>query len=372
VPTRYLKDKWRNWLPSAEKKKRYSSSLQRRSTTPGQLSTSQLNLATVPTTTAGATVDRHTSVRSTITLPAYSATPRSTESVMGRAGERAGDTILEYPETVEEEEARRDAEAEALYQIRTARRDERADREQRQRLRREAQRTGDQAILQALTEASQAARRGEHLASQRSAEDLIREHRARNRTQRVPEVEYAEVGIARHDGTRIRASSTASDNAPLLDEAASMGTGRPRAGTGDSDRSRSMTPGRRFFGHIRNISQSSFRFATIDNNSDDDERRSDEGARIPRAQSRGGLAEHDEPSIPRTPSGRVIDPPQYEGSQWNDVELATPGPTPPQPVARRQSTPRETPPSYPWLPALGPLPTIEITPFDTEYSSTTR
>jgi hypothetical protein len=366
IPTKYLKDQWRNWLPSSEKKKRYSSTLQRRSVTPGQMSVSQLNLATAQIAVggaAGATVDRHTSVRSTITLPSYTPDPRDTESVMGQAGERAGDTIIEFPETIEEEETRRDEEMEGLYQIRQARRDERDARLERSRLRQEAERTGDQETLRALREAAQAARRGEHLAAQRSAEDLIREHRSRERTMRIPEVDYAAVGIARHDGSRIRASSTSSDNQPLLDEAASMGNGgRPRAGTGDSNLSLSGNPGRRFFGHIRNISQSSLRrFATADS-SDDDERRSDDDP-TPRAlgtPASVSATDLSEPSIPRTPSGRVIDPPQY--NHWNDVELATPAP------AATRDVPRETPPSYPWLPNLAPLPTIEITPYDTTHN----
>jgi len=282
---------------------------------------------------------------------------------MGRAGERAGDTIIEFPETIEEEETRRDEEMEGLYQIRQARRDERDARLERSRLRQEAERTGDQETLRALREAAQAARRGEHLAAQRSAEDLIREHRSRERTIRIPEVDYAAVGIARHDGSRIRASSTSSDNAPLLDEAASMGNGgRPRSDTGDSNRS--LGTGRRFFGHIRNISQSSLRrFATADS-SDDDERRSDDDATPRPLGSPAGNSTIDfsEPSIPRTPSGRVIDPPQYEGNHWNDIELATPAP------AATRDILRETPPSYPWLPNLAPLPTIEITPYDATHN----
>lgn len=279
---------------------------------------------------------------------------------MGRAGERAGDTIIEFPETIEEEESRRDEEQESLFQIRQARRDERADHLERTRRRQEAERTGDHETLRELREAAQAARRRDHLAGQRSAEDLIREHRSRERAVRVPEVEYTSVGIARHDGSRIRANSASSDAAPLLDEAASMGNGgRARAETGESGRSRSMTPGRRFFGHVRNISQSSLRFATMDN-SDDDEPRSEDNEstlRATRTTSRMSAVDLSEPSIPRTPSGRVIDPPQYEG--WNDIELATP-----EPAVQRQASMRETPPSYPWLPTFGPLPTIEITPFD--------
>jgi hypothetical protein len=43
-----------------------------------------------------------------------------------------------------------------------------------------------------------------------------------SRERRVSSVQYAELGVARHDGSRIRANSTDSDNRPLLDSAASI------------------------------------------------------------------------------------------------------------------------------------------------------
>jgi hypothetical protein len=73
--------------------------------------------------TAG--VDRNTSVRSVMTLPAYSRSVRENERVLGREGERAGmDNVVELPETAEDEESQRNDEMESLYQIRLARRAE--------------------------------------------------------------------------------------------------------------------------------------------------------------------------------------------------------------------------------------------------------
>ena len=66
-------------------------------------------------TTAGAGIDRNTSVRSVMTLPAYAPTARDDERIIGREGERGGiDTVLEFPETAEDEEERRDNEMESL------------------------------------------------------------------------------------------------------------------------------------------------------------------------------------------------------------------------------------------------------------------
>lgn len=281
---------------------------------------------------------------------------------MGRAGERAGDTIVEYPEDEEEIEQRRDEEMESLFQIRQARRDERLAREERARLRREAQEAGDQETLRALRDLAAAPRSADDPTGQRSVDALIREHKARNRAPRTAAVQYAEVGVARLDGSRVRADSAASDNAPLLDAAAAMGSGgRPRAGTGDSSRSRSRTPGRRFFGHIRNISQSSLRITS--NDMSDDEGSIDELTPQPsRAPSRMNEQEMNDPMIPRTLSGRVVDPPQY-----TNIEMTSPDVREPERAATRdtpRTAPGETPPSYPWLPTLGPLPSIEITTFD--------
>ena len=178
-------------------------------------------------------VDRNTSVRSVMTLPAYAPAPRPTERVIGREGERAGmDVVVEFPETVDEEEARREEEMESLYQIRLARRQEITDREERRRLRREARERGDTVTLEELR--TQSRLRAESAVNTRNAAaagasattpgaaSMIAEHTARERDRRVSSVSYAELGLARHDGTRLRADSVESDHRPLLDSAASM------------------------------------------------------------------------------------------------------------------------------------------------------
>jgi hypothetical protein len=59
---------------------------------------------------------------------------------------------------------------------------------------------------------------------------MIAEHQSRSRERRVSSVSYAELGVARHDGTRIRAGSSESDR-PLLSSAASMGGTSNRPGS---------------------------------------------------------------------------------------------------------------------------------------------
>ena len=170
------------------------------------------------TTTNGAGVGRNTSIRSIMTLPAYSETAGESEQILGVEGERAGmDVVLEFPEDQDEEETRRDEEMESLYQIRRARRQEQAEREERRRQRREARQRGDFAALVQLQEESRR-RQDESLQSQ----TLIAEHQSANRERRVSSVQYADLGVARHDGSRIRANSTDSDKRPLLDSAASI------------------------------------------------------------------------------------------------------------------------------------------------------
>lgn len=169
--------------------------------------------------TTGAGVDRNTSVRSVMTLPAYSSAARENERVLAREGERGGvDTVLELPETVDEEERQREEEMESLYQIRLARRIEATDREARRQARREARARGD---VQALADIR---RRAEEAADLSVSQMLIAEHQARTRSRdrRVSAVAYGDLGVARHDGTRLRANSSESDNRPLLDSAASF------------------------------------------------------------------------------------------------------------------------------------------------------
>lgn len=182
------------------------------------------------TTAAG--IDRNTSVRSVMTLPAYSAAARENERILAREGERGGmDNVIELPETNDEEERVREEEMESLYQIRLARRVEQADREARRQARRDARARGD---VQALADLR---RRAEEAADLSVSQMLIAEHQSRqqSRDRRVSSVQYGDLGVARHDGTRLRANSTESDNRPLLDSAASISGQSYRSGARTSD-----------------------------------------------------------------------------------------------------------------------------------------
>lgn len=174
------------------------------------------------------TVDRHNSVRSVMTLPSYSQDPRNTEKVLGREGERAGmDTVIEHPETAEQEEATREAEMESLYQIRLARRQEVTEHEQRRQERRRARERGDWARLEELRRESrqraQAAARGNRSVD---SDILIAEHQSRPKDRRVSSVAYAEIGHVTHDGRRLRANSSESDRVRLLDSVSLTGSTR--------------------------------------------------------------------------------------------------------------------------------------------------
>lgn len=167
-------------------------------------------------------VDRNTSVRSVMTLPAYHQSARQNEQVLAREGERGGiDVVIEFPETVDEEEMRREEEMEALYQVRLARRRENEEREERRRLRREARERGDYV---ALREIQARARASSSASAGRSVEELRAEHdRIKKERQRVvSSVSYADLGVARHDGTRLRANSEESERTGLLGDAASI------------------------------------------------------------------------------------------------------------------------------------------------------
>ncbi|KAI4097537.1 MAG: hypothetical protein LQ344_000270 [Seirophora lacunosa] len=193
------------------------------------------------TTTDG--VNRNTSVRSIMTLPPYRPAPLPTERLIAREGERAGvDTVVEFPETADDEEARREADMDELYQVRVARRQEAEERRERRHARRAAREAGDWARVEQLrvqARLAENARMADSLGSAGSSSSslprdgaaaLLAEHHARalSRERRVSSVSYADLGLARHDGSRIRADSVESDHRPLLDSAASMG-GSPRS-----------------------------------------------------------------------------------------------------------------------------------------------
>lgn len=187
-------------------------------------------------------VNRNTSIRSIMTLPPYRPTPLPHERLIAREGERGGvDTVVEFPETADEEEVRREQEMDSLYQIRQARRAEMAERNERRRERAEAREAQDWARVEQLRLQSQmrARARAESTGSAASsstslpavtptatnASSLLADHQSRNAShdRRVSSVSYADLGLARHDGSRIRADSVESDHRPLLESAASMG-----------------------------------------------------------------------------------------------------------------------------------------------------
>jgi hypothetical protein len=157
-----------------------------------------------------------------MTLPAYHQNAMQNEQVLGREGDRGGiDVVVEFPEGVDEEEARREEEMEALYQVRLARRRENEEREERRRLRREARERGDYV---ALREIQARARASSGASAGRSVEELRAEHERikKERQRAVSSVSYADLGVARHDGTRIRANSQDSERTGLLGDAASI------------------------------------------------------------------------------------------------------------------------------------------------------
>lgn len=235
VPTAYLKRRWRQWQCNTSRQKgQYSSRLQ---DTSYQQPTQERNAGWNGTANAsradvsdperaqadGDGVERHTSVRSIMTLPAYSKSVRENEQILAREGERDGiDVVVEMPENEAEEEERREEEMESLYQIRVQRRAEVAEREDRWRRRQDARARGDTAELERIRAEGRAATQARTITG---AQAMIQSHQAAvgSRERRVSSVSYAELGVARHDGTRIRANSRDSDNRPLLESAASFG-----------------------------------------------------------------------------------------------------------------------------------------------------
>jgi hypothetical protein len=308
--------------------------------------------ATITNTTAGG-VDRNTSVRSVMTLPAYTPAARASEQTLAREGERGGiDVVLEFPESIDEEEQRRDHEMESLYQIRRARRQEQAEREERRIARREARARGDHATLQRLQAESR--RRAESAASGDfvTSAALIAEHQAlqAGRERRVSAVQYANLGVQRADGSRVRAGSTDSDNRPLLGSAASIS-------------GMSLTPSQ----HTRGQSASSILSVSTRGSSDTQRPGTDgdfefislEPTRS-RASSTSGMSHlsHTPPSGEDvTDMGFQIpteQPPEYEDAPAYTSPIATRPPA--GGFSRQESGP-------PRLPSLTTVPSIEVTAF---------
>ncbi|KAI1432829.1 hypothetical protein GGR50DRAFT_688668 [Xylaria sp. CBS 124048] len=165
-----------------------------------------------------ANVDRNTSIRSIMTLPKYSNTANEGEQIIGRGGERDGvDIIIEMPSPTTQE-ALRDEEMETMYRIRLARRHQNAEREERRRLMQEARDRGDRAAIEEL-------RNRRRVEPDNTTVDELREVQSQIRYRReraVSSVSYHDLGVARHDGSRIRANSSESERMGLLSDAASI------------------------------------------------------------------------------------------------------------------------------------------------------
>jgi hypothetical protein len=177
---------------------------------------------------------------------------------------------------------------------------------------------------------------------------LIAEHQAAmaNRDRRVSSVQYAELGVARHDGSRIRANSTDSDNRPLLDSAASI--------SGMSVENPSM--------HSRGISASSVLSVSTANGSDN-------GDGTPHFDSDG----FEVVSLEPTTTTRSAAASSHRGSEEADVTdlgIQIPTEMPPEyddppdytsPTRTRASVRSTRSNVLPRLPSLTSIPSIEVT-----------
>lgn len=203
-----------------------------------------------------------------MTLPPYHISPLPSETLIAREGERGGvDTVIEYPESGDEVEERREEEMQTLFEIREARRREHDARVARREERSLALLQGNLQRVRQMDAECRARRRSANQTPATSAASIAPERnhsstgletgshelqpdsalliaqlqslRDRNsRSRRVSSVSYAELGVARHDGTRIRGDSVDSDHRPLLDSAASIGRG------GGHSRASSIVSGR--------------------------------------------------------------------------------------------------------------------------------
>jgi hypothetical protein len=125
IPGSYLKQKWFAWTPLGKYGHVSGGERGRSRSLSANTGYNPTARATGEAATDADRVDRHTSVRSVMTLPPYSHAPRETEEIIGREGERDGlDMVVEFPETQDEEERQREDQMESLYQIRLARRQE--------------------------------------------------------------------------------------------------------------------------------------------------------------------------------------------------------------------------------------------------------
>jgi hypothetical protein len=175
---------------------------------------------------------------------------------------------------------------------------------------------------------------------------LIAEHQSRTqgRDRRVSEVAYGDLGVARHDGTRLRANSSESDSRPLLDSAASM--------SGQSGRSRGYTANTvdsRRDAHNRGLSVTSLAQSVESRPSDDYD-----FADASRSNSQSNANSDGFEVVPLNPER------SRSGSRI---------PSPNLDIPREQAPAYEDPPNYesplneraPQLPSLDRLPSIHVT-----------
>lgn len=245
--------------------------------------------------------------------------------------------MVEFPETAEQEEMQREEEMESLYQIRRARREERAAREEQRRLRAEARARGDTATLEELRREA----RQSTADARASAAALSTLHNQQERGRNFSAVDYGDLGVARHDGSRVRAGSSTSRR-PLLTAGAAVGVSDalPPPGLGR---------------HLRNQSSSSLRFMTPDMSDDDDDSTSrgpslDAESVLRPWVSRGRSASQLSVDTSEAAEGLLseTEPPHYSHLGWNDER----GEAPPYSPITSSGAPR--------IPAFAPLPSIEI------------
>lgn len=258
---------------------------------------------------AGVAVDRNASFRSVMTLPPYSQMASNSEQVLGREGDRDGVDMIVNLVTVEEDEVLREEEMAALYQIREERRRQVAEREELRRQRRDARHGHDGGALARMQERSRAASSNSHLEELRLEVDRIQETRQRS----VSSVSYAHVGIARHDGTRLRAGSSDSERMGLLSDTGSMAV---------SQRSAAPSPAL----HRRGPSSGS----VVSVASDSALAPSGAGSQpdTPRLSSGGGAGSSPEPGDEADVGDEHMAPPEYEDVALDDGDEAAASPTP--------------------------------------------
>lgn len=262
-------------------------------------------------------------MRSVLTLPAYSHSASNTERVIGREGDRDGvDIVVDFP-TEEDEEALREQEMDALYQLRTARRQQHQERENLRAQRREAQQRNDLTALTDLRSRTRAASNSNNSLVDELRRDIDRAKENRQRS--VSSVSYADLGVARHDGTRIRANSQESERMGLLSDAADMGQ-FPHSGAN------SPMP------HRRDRSVSSV--ASIDSDFPSPaftRPRGDSGPATPSRLSYGGARAGSSPELVESDLGvEAMPPPEYENVPLDD-----------DPTQRSTTPLHEPPPDYP-------------------------